>query len=272
MSEDLADQNVKTTGAVRENRTLDATKKMKTLKELKKPDRGSFDFCSDGKVYFCRWNDSTVVNIGNNYSSYLPVKTVKCRMKRDSSVSITQPQLIKKYNLGMGGVDVMNRLFGSYRPTIRGKKWYWPVAINAISISVIAAWRVQCAVQEKPKTHLEFRREIKICLFKMAMPLRLQIGGGRIPHLPNDIRCDGVDIASAAQGRCKACQKKHSLHLSEMQRATHSDKNAVYFGIHHTPLMFIFLKDTKLLTVLKSRGLYYVFQYFLNNEVHFCCI
>ena len=162
----LEDQNVKAIGTVRENRTLGATKKMKTLKEMKRSKRGSFDFCSDGKIYFCKWNDNYVVNIGSNHVSHLLVQTVKRRVKKDSNVSITQPQLIKKYNLGMGGVDVMDRLLGSYRPITQGKKWYWSLIINAINISVVAA------IQEKPMTHLEFRREITICLLKIEVQMK----------------------------------------------------------------------------------------------------
>ena len=62
---------------------------------------------------------------------------------------------------------------------------------------------MHCAVQEKPMAHLECRREITICLLKMVMSLRRQIGLGRISHLPNDIRFDGVVHfkALAAQGR-----------------------------------------------------------------------
>ena len=43
----------------------------------------------------------------------------------------------------------------------------------------------------------------------MAMPPRRQIGGGKIPHLPNDIRFDGVVHfkVPSGQGRCKLCQK-----------------------------------------------------------------
>ena len=73
---------------------LDAA--MKTLKEIRKSDRGSFDFCSDGKVYFCSWNNNSVVNIVSNYASHLPVEIGKRRVKRDSNVNITQPNLIKK--------------------------------------------------------------------------------------------------------------------------------------------------------------------------------
>ena len=48
--ENFAYQNIKAIDTIGEKRTLGATKKMKTLKEMKKSDRGSFDFHSDGKV------------------------------------------------------------------------------------------------------------------------------------------------------------------------------------------------------------------------------
>ena len=79
-------------------------------------------------VYFCKWNDNSVVNIGSNVLSHLPIETVKRSVKSEPDAHITQPQLIKQYNNGMGGVDVMDRLLGSYHPMIRGKKMI--LAIN----------------------------------------------------------------------------------------------------------------------------------------------
>ena len=38
-------------------------------------------------------------------------------------ISMTQPFVIKKYNEGMGGIDVMDHLLGSYRPNVSAKKW-----------------------------------------------------------------------------------------------------------------------------------------------------
>ena len=99
---------------------------MKSIKEMKKSERGTFDFCSDGIVYFCKWNDNSVVNIASNFTSHIPTETVKRRVKKKADARVTQPKLIKQYNLEMGGVDVMDRLLGTYRPMIRGKKWYWP--------------------------------------------------------------------------------------------------------------------------------------------------
>ena len=106
----LAAENVKAIGTVTENRTLGASSKMKSLKEMKKSDRGTFDFRSDGVVYFCNWNDNSIVNIGSNFLSHLPIEKMKRLVKSEPDARITQPQLIKQYNNGMGRVDVMNRL------------------------------------------------------------------------------------------------------------------------------------------------------------------
>ena len=115
---DLAERNTKAIGTVRENRTLGASGKMKSIKEIKKSERGTFDFCSDGIVYFCKWNDNSIVNIASNFTSHIPTETVKRRVKKKADARVTQPKLIKQCNLGMGGVDVMDRLLGTYRPMI----------------------------------------------------------------------------------------------------------------------------------------------------------
>ena len=74
---DLAERNTKAIGTVRENRTLGASGKMKSIKEMKKSKRGTFDFCSVGIVYFCKWNDNSIVSIASNFTSHIPTETVK---------------------------------------------------------------------------------------------------------------------------------------------------------------------------------------------------
>ena len=86
---------------------------MKSSKEMKKLDTGTFDFRSDRVVYFCKWNENSIVNIGSNFLSHLPIETVIRRVKSEPDARITQHQLIKQYNNGMGVVDVMDQLFGS---------------------------------------------------------------------------------------------------------------------------------------------------------------
>ena len=49
------------------------------------------------------------------------MQSVKRRVKRKSGVNVSQSFLMKEYNSRMGGVDAMDWLLGSDRPTIRGK-------------------------------------------------------------------------------------------------------------------------------------------------------
>ena len=150
---------------------------MTLIREMKKRERETFDFCSDGIVYFCKWNDNSIANIASNFTSHTPTETVKRRVKKKADACVTQPKLIKQYNLGMGGADVMDQLLGTYRPMIRGKKWYWRLVINAINVSVVAAWRIHCNAVVSPMTHLEFCPEIVICLLKSPMEERTKVTG-----------------------------------------------------------------------------------------------
>ena len=79
----------------------------------------------------------------------------------------------------MGGVDVLDRLLGSYRVTIRGKTWYWPLFINALNVSIVATWRIHCHAKVSKMSHLDFRRETTLCLLKSSkVRKRWRNGGG----------------------------------------------------------------------------------------------
>jgi hypothetical protein len=69
----------------------------------------------------------------------------------------------------MGGVEVMDRLLSSYRPTLGGRNWWWPLFINAVNITVVAAWRVYTQLQQvNHMSHIDFGREIAVCLLKIS--------------------------------------------------------------------------------------------------------
>ena len=97
-----------------------------------------------------------IVNIAGNFATHQPLQKVLQRVKRNPNTSVDMPMLVKLYNTGMGGVDVVDQLLGSYRSSIRGKKWYWPLVINGLNISIVAAWHFHCALAAKPMSHLVF--------------------------------------------------------------------------------------------------------------------
>ena len=69
------------------------------------------------------------------------------------------------------------------------------LAINhkCYQFSMVAAWRLHCALAETPKSHLEFRCEIAIFLLKSPMDVGKKITGGAIANLLSDLRYDSVD-------------------------------------------------------------------------------
>ena len=88
-----------------------------------------------------RWKNNSVMTLCSNACGVDPVKPVK-RWVMSKPEMIPQPNVVAKYNKGIGGVDVMDRALSDYRPRIKGKKWYWPLLINAINTMTVFSWRV----------------------------------------------------------------------------------------------------------------------------------
>jgi hypothetical protein len=136
----------------------------------------------------------------------------------------------------MGGVDLMDRLLAAYRPTIQGKKWWWPLFIHAVNMSIIAAWRLYTSFHptRKRPSHLDFRRTITLCLFK-GTPTRKRIGGGVIMHLPCDIRYDGIghEIAPVSQGRCVLCSANTRSMCAKCGVRLHYSRGVICFNAYH---------------------------------------
>ena len=99
----------------------------------------------------------------------------------------------------------MERLLASYRPAIRGKKW--------LNVSVVAAWRLYCAVHGSNEIeHLDFRRDVTLCLLKAARPQSTpvrsqpvdQLQGGLWSFITNGSRA-AKDVAVSAARTLELC-------------------------------------------------------------------
>ena len=205
---ELYEKGFKATGTIREFRTGRCP--LKSPKEASKWQRGNFDYRSDGKVYICRWKDSAVVTIASNYLTHEPVCKTKrfCRAQKKKT-DVSQPHLIKMYNEGMGGVDLLDRLLGSYRPMFRSKKWYWNLFSNALNMAVAAGWILHLHLQKGTTaelSHLTFRREVTLSLLRMKPKIHY-VPGPRA-HTSETLRqSDAHYLVPSTQGRCAVCQK-----------------------------------------------------------------
>ncbi|KRZ70966.1 PiggyBac transposable element-derived protein 3 [Trichinella sp. T8] len=59
------------------------------------------------------------------------------------------PEIVRRYNTSMGGVDILDKLLSSYRPRLRSKKWWLNLFPNALNLAVVAAWRLHRELHQK---------------------------------------------------------------------------------------------------------------------------
>jgi len=227
----LRDMDVKATGTIRDGRPGSAP--LNDKKRFNKGDRGLFEYVGDGKVFITRWSDNNVVTCISNFDNGKPAKKVTRHVKgKQEKATVLQPLMIANYTSGMGGVDLMDRLLSAYRPTIKGKKWWWNLFVNALNMAVVAVWRVHCYVSESSanSTHLEFRRQVTLGLLKSSTRQRM---GGPTAPVVHDIGYDGVQhyMHSSTQGRCAVCSKNTTKECAKCSERMH----AQCFEFFHTP-------------------------------------
>ena len=102
----------------------------------------------------------------------------------------------------------MNRLWGAYRPTIRGKKRYRPLFVNLLNTTVVAAWKIYCHIGDKKIIHVGFRRQVTLCLLKGQQ--HREIESSVAAELPLNVHFDAVKHflrPVTTQGRHKVCKK-----------------------------------------------------------------
>lgn len=224
----LSKQGLRATGTIRKMRTGHCP--LKSKKELAKSARGTFDYFSDGSVYVCSWNDNSVVSVASNCYTHEPLGTAKrYSYAQKSKIDVPQPNIILKYNEGMGGVDVLDKLLGSYRPQLRSKKWWWNLFSNALNMAVVASWIIHTEIDEKNISHLEFRRQVTMYLLRRRE--RIESHPGPRSHLKIQTRLsDGHYIVDSKQGRCVFCKKNTFKKCFQCQKRLHEKCFPGYHG------------------------------------------
>ena len=228
---DLKALGYRATGTVRQNRTKGCP--LKTDADMKKSERGSYDYRSDGDVEIERWNDNAVVTLCSNAAGVEPVLQVKRRVKNKGSVLVPQPHVVACYNKGMGGVDLLDRALADYRPTILGKKWYWTLLVNAINIAVVFSWRIYQLTTDQQSKQKDFRRSLVTVMLKQSQPRpKADSRPGPSFSVPQEVRTDNRNHypESCPVRRCTVCKKncriqcikcRKSLHLNECFQKYH---------------------------------------------------
>lgn len=108
--------------------------------------------------------------------------------------------------------------------------------MHALNVSVVAAWKIHCKTNEKKLSHLDFRREITLCLLKLDEPKTINVGPTTSSNLPGDVRFDGVNhfMTSTTQGRCKLCKKNTKTMCRKCNIRLHGERGKQCFKDYHT--------------------------------------
>jgi len=168
----LKEKGFYATGTIRENRTCNTT--VETVKNLKKKDRGTYDFSfdNDQQILLVRWNDNSVVTVATNNGMIEPLAGAKrYNRKEKKTVLIPQPKVIAEYNQHMGGVDLHDNGICNYRINVKGKKWWWPLFVNLIDSVIVNSWKIYNLANKSKMTQLDFKSYIAVALMKMNQPV-----------------------------------------------------------------------------------------------------
>ena len=121
----LTQQKVLATGTVKANRTGGADLILLEKKLMEKETRGAYDSTCTKDVFITSWNDNSVVQVISNCHQVTPLHTVLRRVRGKGEIPVKQPNSVQEYNVGMGGVDQLDRLLQSYRPKIQVSFYFY---------------------------------------------------------------------------------------------------------------------------------------------------
>ena len=102
-------------GTVKENRIDGANQILESKDTLKKTERGTYILCCTRSVILISWNDNFECHVLSNCRQVEPIEKVQRWVKGKRQIQVSQSIVIKAYNEGIGGVDLMDGLLESYR-------------------------------------------------------------------------------------------------------------------------------------------------------------
>ena len=129
------------TGTVRANRM--ARCPVKPEKEMKKEGRGAMEEIVLGadELVIVRWLDNNIVSMASNLVGIGEIGHARRWSKAESRyIQVPQPEVIRRYNTSMGGVDKVDHLMSLYRTFIRSRKWPLRLIFHMIDLAVTNSW------------------------------------------------------------------------------------------------------------------------------------
>ena len=195
--------------------------------EMNKKERGKFTSFvhKELNVQFTKWIDNKCVVMGSNSIPDSPPGECQ-RWSRSTKqyITIKRPRSIESYNSFMGGTDAMDQSINCYKPSIRNRKWYFPIFTFVLMTSLYNGWKLKRRFDNLPnEPFLEFIRYIVktyLIVYKTARKkgrrTNAMYASLRVPkRVADSVRYDGVNHFMGngeTRTRCALCGK-HTFKL-----------------------------------------------------------
>ena len=226
-------------GTARENRVENPPITPSRDLNKKQVERGTLDYSSTSGILVARWKDNKVVTMVSTDSGIDPMGTVKRYDRAEKKkIDVACPDVIKKYNGRMGGIDKSDMLTHLYKTPLRARRWYIRIFGYAIDVSMCNAWLLykrDCKEDGKQPMSLKtFRLQVSEVYRgkdtvnrKMRATRRNSVGVGT-PPLPKhgqrskqpdvktraDVKLAHMPVAVKQRQTCKFCSTKAEVHRS----------------------------------------------------------
>lgn len=174
----LKEKRINACGTIRVDRF--AKPPLLSDKDMVKKGRGYSDsvVSKDGKVVVVKWQDNKSVHLASNFVGIGEIDLAKrWDKKQRKHVEVSRPEIVSRYNGGMGGVDLLDQLISYYRVFIRSKKWTLRIIFHFVDFAICSSWleyrmdQVKANIPKKQiKDLLKFRMELTFALIKVGNP------------------------------------------------------------------------------------------------------
>lgn len=108
-----------------------------------KKDRGYCEetVSEDGDVIVTKWLDNRPVVMASNFVGIGEKDQVKRWAKSSKKyVLVERPEVVRRYNQGMCGVDLLDQLISLYRIYVRSRKWTLRLIFHAVDLAAVNSW------------------------------------------------------------------------------------------------------------------------------------
>lgn len=157
------------------------------------------------------------------------VDTCKRWSKKEKKyIDVRRPEIIREYNLKMGGVDMVDRTISYYRIKTRTKKWTVKVLIHMIDLAAANSWlqyKRDYEINGYPKKDF-----LKFMEFRIGISEKLIADGTKNTPIAS---CDDLDSDGEVQPKAKKIRlarpsipfrQKEAKHMPELANI----KNSAY--------------------------------------------